>query len=95
MHYCASDGERNDFPDEELKLPSASAVASLNTERYVSCNQRLWFRVSPAGPLEQHCASFSLFQVPLDNLNLLSFTVNYRCIAWNVGCGAPVIMKRR
>jgi len=87
MCYCASDDERNHFPGEELKLLSASAVASLNTERFVLCNQRLWFRVSTAVSLEQHCASFSLFQFSLGNLSLLSFAVNYRCIAWNVSCG--------
>lgn len=86
MHYCASDDEIDYFPGEELILLSASDVTSLNTEGFVLCNQRLWFRVSPAVPLEQHCASFSLFQVSLGNLSLLSFTVNYRCIAWNVSC---------
>jgi len=65
MHYCACDDERNHFPGEELILPSASAVASLHTGSFVLCNQRMWFRVSPAVPLEQHCASFSLLQFSL------------------------------
>jgi hypothetical protein len=87
MRYYASD-------DELILLSARAVVASLNTERFVLCNQIFRFRVSPALPLEQHCASFSLLQISLDNLTLLSFSVNYGCIAWNVSCGAPVIMKR-
>jgi hypothetical protein len=70
---------------EELVLLLLPAVVwLLHAKHFVLWNQKLWFRISTAVPLEQHCPSYSLFQLSLDNLNFLCFTIKYPCMVCNV-----------